>query len=140
MEKCCGTPKILNKKMSPSSASKSTLTPCFIESWATSECDVKVPEHSAYLYDQSLVLLAFLASGRPQYIKQAKRIANAMVLVQKKDRPFKDGRLRNAYLSGDPIGAHYDAVRLPGQLKKTQRFEKDEYAVSSDIGNFTGAS
>ena len=127
-----------NTKKRPGNLSDSAR---FIQSYAYLRCNFGSPEHAAYLYDQALVLLAFLARGFPDDLKRAEMIADAIVLAQENDRTFKDGRLRNAYVCGvplDPINGH---ARLPGRWNHAkERFEEDEYAVSTDTGNLAWAA
>lgn len=55
----------------------------------------------AYLYDNSLVVLAFLADGSPDSVRRARLIGDAMIYGLEHDRAYSDGRLRTAYSSGD---------------------------------------
>jgi hypothetical protein len=113
----------------------------FIQSYAYLKCNFQSPEHAAYLYDQALVLLAYLAHGFPADLKRAKMIADAIVLAQENDRTFKDGRLRNAYVCGIPLDPKNGYARLPGRWNQaTERFYEDEYAVSTDTGNLAWAA
>jgi hypothetical protein len=113
----------------------------FIQSYAYLKCNFGSPEHAAYLYDQALVLLAYLARGFPADLKRAKMIADAIVSAQENDRTFKDGRLRNAYICGVPLDPKSGYARLPGRWNyEKERFFEDEYAVGTDTGNLAWAA
>jgi hypothetical protein len=55
----------------------------------------------AFIYDNAIALGAFLAEGSPDSVRRAKLIGDAMVDAANKDRFYKDGRLRTAYMAGD---------------------------------------
>jgi hypothetical protein len=132
------TPVCSNTKEKPGNRSDSAR---FIQSYAYLGCNFGSPEHAAYLYDQALVLLAYLARGFPADLKRAKMIADAIVLAQENDRTFKDGRLRNAYICGVPLDPKNGYARLPGRWNdEKKRFYEDEYAVGSDTGNLAWAA
>lgn len=72
----------------------------------------------AFTYDNALALIAFTAAGDRD---RAKLLADAFVYAQGHDRYYADGRLRNAYQSGDLIIApgwtlnnRVGTVRMPG--------------------------
>lgn len=92
----------------------------------------------AYLYDNALAAIVLSFAGAQAH---AEKIADAMVFAQEHDRSFHDGRLRNAYISGDPrsdsgrsIAAGKVTVRLPG-FWKDGKWQEDSYAVSTSAGN-----
>lgn len=115
--------------------------PRFVQSYVADSCRLGAPPNIAHLYDQALVLLAFLARGTDDDLYRAELIARAMVAVQDKDRTFKDGRLRNAYASGELIDPACDCARLPGQWSDARRkFLEDEAAVGADTGNMSWAA
>jgi hypothetical protein len=106
------------------------------------------------VYDNALAILAFLARGNADDLRRAKLLADAFVYVQKNDRKFHDGRLRNAYACGDISDpSQGDKARLPGwwgPVDASQRIEnnaierkycwwEDEYFVGSDCGNMAWA-
>lgn len=94
----------------------------------------------AHVYDQALVCLAYLARGRPDDLRRARLIADALVLAQAKDRTFHDGRLRNAYRSGELLDPCTHQPRLPGFWKPNEkRFLEDRYGAGSDTGNLAWA-
>lgn len=92
----------------------------------------------AYLYDNAVAAIALSYAGAQQH---AEMIADAIVFAQAHDRAFQDGRLRNAYISGDPrsdsghsIAAGRVTVSLPG-FWKDGRWQEDSYTVSTSTGN-----
>ena len=96
----------------------------------------------AYVYDNALALIALSGLGADWH---AQKIADAIVFAQAHDRAFRDGRLRNAYLSGDPksdsgrsITASGVTIRLPG-FWKDGRWQEDSYTVSTSTGNMAWA-
>ncbi|NLE14021.1 MAG: hypothetical protein GX628_10160 [Clostridiales bacterium] len=93
---------------------------------------------SAYLYDNALAAVVLVSAGAREH---AEKIANAIIFAQEHDRTFSDGRLRNAYVAGDPksdsgrsITAGRVTVRLPG-FWKDGRWQEDSYTVSTSTGN-----
>jgi hypothetical protein len=104
-------------------------------------CQVGVLHNSAQIYDQALVLLAFLARRQPDDLRRADLLARALVEAQHRDRTFKDGRLRNAYAGGELIDPDLGTTRLPGRYDWTaQRFVEDENAVGTDTGDMAWAA
>lgn len=92
----------------------------------------------AYLYDNAVALIALAEAGA---LWHAFKIADALVFAQTHDRVFKDGRLRNAYTSGDPksdsgrsITGGKITIRLPG-FWKDGHWREDYYTVSTSAGN-----
>lgn len=92
----------------------------------------------AYLYDNAVAAIALSYAGAQWH---AERIADAIVFAQEHDRAFKDGRLRNAYISGDPksdsgrsIAAGKVSVRLPG-FWQDGKWQEDSHTVSTSTGN-----
>jgi hypothetical protein len=141
MDTCIDNPPAFTGRNTEKIQSSFLDSACFIQSYAYLNCNFGSPEHAAYLYDQALVLLAFLARGLPDDLKRAEKIANAMVAAQENDRTFKDGRLRNAYVCGPPVDFSNGYTRLPGRWNnEKERFEEDEYAVGSDTGNLAWAA
>jgi hypothetical protein len=104
-------------------------------------CQVGVLHNSAQIYDQAVVLLAFLARHQPDDLRRADLLARALVEAQHRDRTFKDGRLRNAYAGGELIDPDLGTTRLPGAYDSTtQRFVEDEPAVGTDTGDMAWAA
>lgn len=96
----------------------------------------------AYLYDNALAVVV-LSSADAQ--AQAELIADAIVFAQGHDRAFQDGRLRNAYISGDPrsdsgrsIAGGKVTVRLPG-FWLNGKWQEDTHTVSTSTGNMAWA-
>jgi hypothetical protein len=104
-------------------------------------CQVGVLHNSAQIYDQAVVLLAFLARHEPDDLQRAELLARALVEAQHKDRTFKDGRLRNAYAGGELIDPDLGTTRLPGSYDwSAHRFVEDENAVGTDTGDMAWAA
>jgi hypothetical protein len=115
--------------------------PRFVRSFLPDDCTAGGFPDAAQVYDQALVLLAFLGRGHPDDLRRADLIARALVEAQHKDRTFKDGRLRNAYAGGELIDPHSNTTRLPGAYDRTaQAFFEDENAAGSDTGNMAWAA
>jgi hypothetical protein len=103
-----------------------------------------VERNAAYVYDNSVALIALLAAGD---LAHARTIADALLYGQGHDRFFTDGRVRNAYQGGDislPSGwlpnNLPNTVRMPGWYDpgRSQWFE-DETDVSTTTGNVAWA-
>jgi hypothetical protein len=104
-------------------------------------CQVGVLHNSAQVYDQAVVLLAFLARHQPDDLRRAELLARALVEAQHKDRTFKDGRLRNAYAGGELIDPDLGTTRLPGSYDwSARKFVEDENVVGTDTGNMAWAA
>ncbi|HHU52992.1 MAG TPA: hypothetical protein GXZ43_02785 [Clostridiaceae bacterium] len=93
---------------------------------------------NAYLYDNALAIIALSNVGADRH---AQKIADAILFAQEHDRTFQDGRLRNAYISGDPksdsgrsITSGKVAIRLPG-FWRDGSWQEDSYTVSTSTGN-----
>lgn len=96
----------------------------------------------AYVYDNAVALIALCGVGADGH---AQKIADAMVFAQGHDRTFDDGRLRNAYISGNPksdsgrsITNREVTIRLPG-FWQDGRWQEDSYTVSTSTGNMAWA-
>ncbi|PXF59348.1 MAG: hypothetical protein C4B58_03270 [Deltaproteobacteria bacterium] len=94
----------------------------------------------AYTYDNAMAILSFLAVGEND---RAKLIADALVYAQNHDRYFTDGRIRNAYQSGElilPPGwtphCKVGTVRMPGWWDSdAENWFEDQFAVGTATGN-----
>jgi len=60
-----------------------------------------VLRNSAYVYDNALAILAFLADGSADSLRRARLIGDAFVYATRHDRTYTDGRLRDVYAAGD---------------------------------------
>lgn len=98
--------------------------------------------NTAFVYDNALAILAFLAEGSSDSVRRAKLIGDALVYASQHDRYFDDGRLRSAYTAGDlalPPGwtpnGRVGTVAIPGFFDEAQQrfFEVEQGAV--DTGN-----
>ncbi len=105
--------------------------PALIASFPTAEPG---PLHKvAFLYDNAVAAIALIACGAPE---RAKLIGEAMLVALDHDRFWKDGRLRNGYLSG-PVET---PVKLPGWWDDDAgRWIEDGYQAGSDSGNMAWA-
>lgn len=101
--------------------------------------------NAAFLYDNALTMLAFLAKGDTDSAKRGKIMADALVWLQNHDRHYRDGRWRNAYLAVPVDLLADDSARLPGwwqiptddqgKPSSSAVWVEDRYQVSSDTGN-----
>lgn len=90
----------------------------------------------AYVYDNALALLAFLARGTKEDLKRAKNLADAFVYVLNNDRHYTDGRLRNSYMSGDISDHITKKANVSGFWNfKEKRWVENEFDVSTHTGN-----
>jgi hypothetical protein len=99
-------------------------------------------KNSAYVYDNSLALLAFLARGGSDDLRRARILADGLVAAQNHDRKFTDGRLRNGYKSGDLIYYYTDTAQLPGYWNDDTdppQWYEDQYAKETYTGNLAWA-
>jgi hypothetical protein len=114
--------------------------PRFVQSYVTNECAPGGPPNAAHVYDQALTLLAYLARATHDDLRRAELIARALVQAQRHDRTFRDGRLRNAYASGELIDPDCGCTRITGQwdFQKRQYLE-DEFGAGTDTGNMAWA-
>ncbi len=60
-----------------------------------------VLRNTAFVYDNALALLAFLAGNTAEGLRRAKLIGEAFAYAAQHDRFYNDGRLRDAYSAGD---------------------------------------
>ncbi|RRD96420.1 hypothetical protein EII17_00190 [Clostridiales bacterium COT073_COT-073] len=96
----------------------------------------------AYLYDNAVALMALAEAGADWHVQC---LADSLVFAQEHDRAFQDGRMRNAYTSGNPksdsgrsITGGRITIRLPGFWEKG-RWQEDYYMVSTSTGNMAWA-
>jgi len=102
--------------------------------------DDSVFRNACFLYDNALAILAFLARGTKEDLRRARLLADALIYCQQHDRAFKDGRLRNAYMSGDIPLHPGEPVRLPGWWNaKAEKWYEDRFQVSTHTGNLAWA-
>jgi hypothetical protein len=119
----------------------------FLQSYASAEpgTDDAVINNFAYLYDQCVAAMALSYAGEDA---RARQIADAVVYALENDRYYDDGRLRNAYMSGNPrsFPGWFSArggtfARMPGVYDpETGMWYEDAYAVSAgSTGNMAWA-
>ncbi|MDV0446222.1 hypothetical protein MsAg5_00500 [Methanosarcinaceae archaeon Ag5] len=128
-----------------STSASASLNPMFLQSYASEKpgTDASIINNFAYTYDNALVIMVLTNAGE---YERAGQIADAMVYALDHDRFYSDGRLRNAYMAGNPES-------FPGWFSKGQPFAKmpgfydldkgvwyeDYYAVSTSTGNMAWA-
>jgi len=102
-----------------------------------------VLRNTAFIYDNAVALLAFLADDRDDSLRRARLIGDAFVYTTEHDRTFDNGQLRSAYSAGDislPPGWNPNnrtgTVPIPGFYDESQQefFETTEAAII-DTGN-----
>lgn len=115
--------------------------PRFATSFVAGTADFdKYLRNVAFLYDNALALLAFLARGTQSDMRHARMIAEAIVCAQRHDRYFTDGRLRNAYRSGDLADYLTGEALLPGWWDPdSSQWYEDCFQVSTHTGNLAWA-
>ena len=125
---------------------ESRTRPMFLQSYASAApgTDDAIINNFAYLYDNAVAALALAYAGNQE---RAQQIADAIVYAYGHDRYFSDGRLRNAYASGNPAsfpgwesGKGEAFARLPGFYSADDKaWYEDYYAVSTSTGNLAWA-
>ncbi|MBI5417582.1 hypothetical protein HZA55_06505 [Candidatus Poribacteria bacterium] len=102
----------------------------------TSQFNYPSIKNTAFLYDNAIVLLSFLARSTEEDIKRAGVIAQSFIYAQEHDRFYNDGRLRNAYR----------ADKFIDENKKTQppiwwdnEYKEDEQQTGSFSGQMSWA-
>jgi len=113
----------------------------FLQSYEILDIDKEIAiANAAHVYDNALALLAFLARGTEDDLRRAKILADALVFVLNNDRHYKDGRLRNVYMSGDLAESVTGTAKLSGWWDTgKQAWFEDEYSVSTHTGNLAWA-
>lgn len=96
--------------------------------------------NTAYIYDNALAMLAFLARGGEDDLRRAKILADTFLYALNNDRYYQDGRLRNAYMSGDIADPLPATARLPGSWDiQSSQWIEDRFNVSTHTGNIAWA-
>ena len=116
--------------------------PVFLESFAAAPVgtDDSVINNFAYTYDNAMAIMALCYAGKTD---RAKQIADALVYAVDNDRDYSDGRIRNAYSSGDirSFSNWYSAkgtqfARMPGFYQtKDMIWYEDVGTLSTSAGN-----
>ncbi|KAA0238485.1 MAG: hypothetical protein EDM74_06700 [Armatimonadetes bacterium] len=104
----------------------------------------QVMRNTAFVYDNAVALMAFLASGETN---RAKLLADAFVAAVNHDRFFTDGRIRNAYKAGDlvlPAGwtpnDRAGAISTSGWYDaEAEQWFEDKIQLSTNTGNVAWA-
>lgn len=126
--------------------------PRFLQSFTTrpseETCDPVVGDFDhrfrgvAYVYDNALALLAFLAEGSADSLDRARLIGDAFAYAAQHDRKLRNGELRSAYAAGDlalppgwkPNGIEGE-VRLAGFFNPTCQEYQSLFADNISVGN-----
>jgi len=100
-------------------------------------------KNRADVYDNSLKLLADLAlynaTLEHQCLQDARLTGDALIFAIQNDRFYNDGRLRNAYMSGE-IEHWNGTVKIPGWWDNTdKKWYEDVACVSTYTGNMAWA-
>jgi len=113
----------------------------FIQSFEIIDIDKEIAlSNTSFVYDNALALLAFLARGDEEGLRRAKILADSLVFAMENDRTYSDGRLRNAYMSGDLSDPVPGTAKLPGWWDTVaQKWYEDELNVSTHTGNMAWA-
>lgn len=113
----------------------------FIQSFELLDIDKEIAlSNTSYVYDNALALLSFLARKNEEDLIRAKILADSFVFALENDRTYSDGRLRNAYMSGDLFDPVPGTAKLPGWWDiNTQAWFEDEFNVSIHTGNMAWA-
>jgi hypothetical protein len=92
-------------------------------------------QNVAFIYDDALALIALVARGTTEDMQRAKILADSFIFAKENDRYFTDGRMRNAYRTGDLADPAGKAL-LPGwwDTKESKWFEDNEQ-ISTYTGN-----
>jgi hypothetical protein len=103
----------------------------------------QVMRNAAYVYDNALALMAFIARGDKA---RSALLADALVYAQTHDRYYADGRLRNAYQAGDlasPPGwapnGRAGAARMPGWTTALGEWVESDGFAGTSTGNIAWA-
>ena len=92
--------------------------------------------NAAFTYDNALAMLAFIAQGSEDDWRRAEIIGRSFLYAQNHDRSYSDGRLRNAYRSGDIVENVTGNALLPGWWDDVENmWFEDKEQVSSYTGN-----
>lgn len=101
----------------------------------------RVMRTAAFVYDNALAVLAFLARDAADDRRRAELLCDAFVYALDHDRAYDDGGLRNAYQPGSltqPPGwtpnGRASTARLPVLLTPSGTAQEDKYQVSRYIG------
>jgi hypothetical protein len=110
----------------------------FVRSYEHADDESRLPAglaSTAFVYDNALAAIALVACGD---VNSATIIGNALSLAARKDRTFRDGRVRNAYRPG-PVGKGPPA--LPGWWDDKQKIWAEDAAQDgSSTGNVAWAA
>ena len=116
--------------------------PVFLQSFASAPVgtDASTINNFAYTYDNAMAIMALCYAGKTD---RAKQIADALVYAVNYDRDYSDGRIRNAYSSGDVRSfpnwysvKGTEFARMPGFYDiKDKTWYEDKGTLSTSAGN-----
>jgi hypothetical protein len=123
--------------LNPEAINKRIQNPHFLVSYeATDKKQDEFIRNAAYIYDNALALIALMNRGTQDDWKRAGVLANTFVACQKNERDYKDGRLRNGYISGDVIDFYTGIAKIPGAWSdEKQQYLEDEFSTNTHTGN-----
>jgi hypothetical protein len=75
---------------------------------------------AAFVYDNALAMLAYLANPTVSNVRRARLIGDALLWVQANDEAFTDGRVRQAYAAG-PMQFYGGSPAFPGLKREDGR-------------------
>lgn len=113
----------------------------FLQSYADrGQPDDWMLNNYATTYDNALALMAYTLDPQQDHLRRARILADTFLAAMEKDRNFHDGRLRNAYRSGDAIDAVTDTALLPGWWDpEDEKWYEDKDFVGSKVGDVAWA-
>lgn len=86
----------------------------FLESYVTTSDTIDKSVRSlAFVYDNALAMLAYIAKDSLEYWQRAELLGKSFIFAQDNDQDFTDGRIRNAYKSGDLMNIQNQKSTLP---------------------------
>src|SRR5947207_9138214 len=72
---------------------------------------------AAFVYDNALALIAYLARPTPANVRRARVIGDTFLWIQANDEKFTDGRVRQAYAAG-PMLFYGGSPAFPGLVRE----------------------
>ncbi len=123
-------------ELSESAKSERLKTSHFLRSYVPlPDTSDNIFRNTAYIYDNALAMLAFMANGTPEDWQRAEVLGRSFIYCQENDRDFNgqylDYRLRNAYRAGDLADPLTGFTLLPSTT--------DEFNASTHSGNMAWA-
>jgi hypothetical protein len=128
-------------QLSPEAEKARLQQPRFLVSYeATSYPSDCFLRNAAYVYDNALAMIAFMARGTDEDWKRAEMLAKAFNLCHNHDPSFGDGRLRNGYKSGDVFDPVNGNALFPAIWdENTNKMLVDQFSLNTHTGNLAWA-